>query len=69
MRNTRWQIVQNGTLKFVSRNAGEAGENECFRWMLDHTPFSFQEATQRMGFEVAPFEGRGQDRLVLDNAA
>lgn len=64
MRNaTRWQILENGKLRYVSRTAGEAGENECFRWVLDHTPFSFYEATTRQGFEVAPFEGRSTGQL------
>jgi hypothetical protein len=26
--------------------------NECFEWVLQHTPFSFAEATRNQGYEL-----------------
>jgi hypothetical protein len=27
-------------------------ENECFKWILDNTPFSFHEATTNQGYRI-----------------
>lgn len=45
-------------IEFTSEAAGVEGSNECFRWILDHTPFSNFEAP-RQGYvtrEVEPSE-------------
>jgi len=28
--------------------------NECFEWVINHTPFSFHEATTNQGYVVEP---------------
>lgn len=55
----RWQIVNtwNGgkggrVVEFTSKGTGVDGHNECFKWVLDHTPFSFSEATTHQGYTV-----------------
>lgn len=43
-------------------NGGKGGErvvfigtdNECFEWVLKHTPFSFHEATTQQGYMLQP---------------
>lgn len=54
-----WRVVDtwNGGLlkpvvRFTSTAAGDAGHNECFRWIQQHTPFSFEMATQFQGYIV-----------------
>jgi len=39
-------------VEFTSKATGIDGYNECFKWILDHTPFSFHEATTRQGYKV-----------------
>lgn len=39
---------------FTSEATGAAGHNECFKWILKHTSFSFHEATTRQGYKVEP---------------
>ena len=55
----RFQIVDtwNGgkggrRVLFTSESTGVDGENECFAWILNHTPFSNHEATTRQGYVV-----------------
>ena len=66
-KDKRWQIVNtwNGgkggrRIEFTSSAIGDAGHNECFKWILDHTPFSFDMATRHQGYEVLPVDGGGR---------
>lgn len=59
----RWQIVDtwNGgkggsKVVYISKSEGNAGHNECFKWIHDHTSFSFHEATTNQGYKVEPTE-------------
>ena len=63
MTEHRWQIINtwNGgaggiVLCFTSKQTGDAGHNECFKWIHDHTPFSFSEATTHQGYKIDPVE-------------
>ncbi len=65
----KWLIVNtwNGgkggrKVVFVSTKEGDAGHNECFEWIHSHTPFSFQEATTRQGYEVREMVRHAEDR-------
>ena len=58
----RWQIVNtwNGgeggrVVCFISKNVGDEGHNECFKWIHHNTSFSFSEATKRQGYKVEKF--------------
>lgn len=77
--STRWRIVNtwNGgaggrVVCFTSEAGGDAGHNECFAWMHQHTPFSFSEATTNQGYVVEPVddaaEKRAADKAKLDAA-
>jgi hypothetical protein len=41
-------------IEFVSTEEGEAGHNQCFKWIHRHTPFSFSEATGGQGYVIEP---------------
>jgi len=41
--------------RFTSDLQGLEAWNECFEWILKHTPFSFTEATTNQGLEVEFF--------------
>lgn len=60
--NHRWRIINtwNGgagglVVMFTSREVGNAGHNECFKWIHDHTSFSFHEAVTHQGYKVEPY--------------
>ena len=58
---SKYQIINtwNGgkkgrVVEFTSEEEDVEGRNECFIWILGHTPFSFHEATTNQGYEVIP---------------
>lgn len=55
----RWQVVNNWNggkeeriVEFTSKQDGIPGHNECFAWILKHTPFSYYEATTWQGYKI-----------------
>ena len=60
--HTRTQLCQIVNTWSSTWNGGEGGrrvlftgtDDECFAWILDHTPFSVQEATSRQGYKIEP---------------
>lgn len=59
----RWRLVNtwNGgaggrVVVFTSTALGNEGHNECFKWVHDHTPFSFHAATHGQGYVMEQVE-------------
>lgn len=62
---TRWQVALGTRVLYVSRTAGEAGEQEALRWLDRNVPYSRGVALDAMGYAVVPFEGQQARGLAI----